>query len=40
MGMKRDPYIVLLGKPGGKRPLGRQNRREQDTIQMDFQEVV
>jgi len=29
----------LLGKPEGKRPLGRPRRRWEDSIKMDFQEV-
>jgi len=28
-----------LGKPEGKRPLGRPRRRWEDSIKMDFQEV-
>ena len=30
---------VLVGKPEGKRPLGRPRRRWEDNIKMDFQEV-
>ena len=29
----------MLGKPEGKRPLGRPRRRWEDSIKMDFQEV-
>jgi len=32
-------YRVLVGKPEGKRPLGRPRRRWEDNIKMDFQEV-
>ena len=32
-------YRVLVGKPEGKRPLGRPRRRWKDNIRMDFQEV-
>jgi len=32
-------YRVLVGKPGGKRPLGRPWRRWEDNIKMDLQEV-
>jgi len=32
-------YRVLLGKPEGKRPLGRPRRRWVDNIRMDLQEV-
>ena len=28
-----------MGKPGGKRPLGRPRRRREDNIKMDFKEV-
>jgi hypothetical protein len=29
----------LVGKPEGKRPLGKPRRRREDNIKMDFQEV-
>ena len=32
-------YRVLVGKPEGKRPLGRPRRRCVDSIRMDLQEV-
>jgi hypothetical protein len=32
-------YRVLVGKIGGKRPLGRPRRRWEDDIKMDLQEV-
>ena len=32
-------HRVLVGKPGGKRPLGRPRRRWEDNIKMDLQEV-
>jgi hypothetical protein len=32
-------YRVLLGKPEGKRPLGRPRRRWEDNIRMDLQGV-
>jgi hypothetical protein len=32
-------YRVLVGKPEGKRPLGRPRRRWEDNIKMNFQEV-
>ena len=34
-----DVYRVLVGKPEGKRPLGRPMRRWEDNIKMDLQEV-
>ena len=39
MGQGRRVYRVLVGKPEGKRPLGRPRRRWEDNIKMDFQEV-
>jgi hypothetical protein len=36
----RGVYRVLVGKPAGKRPLGRPRRRWEDNIMMDFQEVL
>jgi hypothetical protein len=33
-------YRVLVGKPEGKRPLGRHRCRREDNIKIDFQEVV
>ena len=32
-------HKVLVGKPEGKRPLGRQRRRWEDNIKTDLQEV-
>jgi hypothetical protein len=32
MGEKRGAYRVLVGKPEGKRPLGRQKRRWEDNF--------
>jgi hypothetical protein len=34
----RGVYRVLVGKPEGKRPLGRPRRRWEDNIRMDLQE--
>ena len=39
MGEERGVYRVLVGKPEGKRPLGRPKRRYVDNIRMDLQEV-
>jgi hypothetical protein len=36
---RRDTYIMLLGRPEGRRPLGRPRRRGKDNIKMDLQEV-
>jgi hypothetical protein len=38
-GERRGVYRVLVGKPEGKRPLGRLRRRWEDNIKMDLQEV-
>jgi hypothetical protein len=35
MGKERVVYRVLVGKPEGKRPLGRPRRRWEDNIKMD-----
>jgi len=39
MGEERGVYRVLLGKPEGRRPLGRPRRRWVDNIRMNLQEV-
>ena len=39
MGEGRDVYRVSVGKPEGKRPLGRPRRRWEDNIKMNLQEV-
>jgi hypothetical protein len=39
VGERRGAYRVLLGKPEGKRQLGRPRRRWEDNIKMDLQEV-
>jgi hypothetical protein len=38
-GEERGVHRVLVGKPGGKRPLGRPRHRWDDNIKMDLQEV-
>ena len=38
-GGKRGVHKVLVGKPEGKRPLGRPRRRRDDNIKMDLQEL-
>jgi hypothetical protein len=38
MGEGRGAYRVLVGKPEGKRPLGRPRRRREDNIKMELQE--
>jgi hypothetical protein len=39
MGEGRGVYRVLVGKPEGRRPLGRPRRRWEDNIRMDLREV-
>ncbi|KAJ4445845.1 hypothetical protein ANN_12530 [Periplaneta americana] len=39
MGESRNAYRVLVGRPEGKRPLGRPRRRWKDNIKMDLREV-
>ena len=40
MGEGRGVHRFLVGKPEGKRPLGRPRRRWEDNIKMDLQEVA
>jgi hypothetical protein len=39
MGEERKMYKVLVGKPEGKRPLGRPRRMREDAIRMDLREI-
>jgi hypothetical protein len=39
MGEVRGAYNILVGRPGGRRPLGRPRRRWEDNIKMDFREI-
>jgi hypothetical protein len=39
IGERRGFYRVLVGKPEGKKPLGRPRRRWKDNIKMDLQKV-
>jgi hypothetical protein len=39
MGEERKVYKVLVGKPEGRRPLGRPRRRWEDGIRMDLREI-
>ena len=39
MGEKRGVYRVLVGKPKGKRPLGKSRRRWEDNIKIDLKEL-
>jgi hypothetical protein len=36
MGEERGAYRILVGRPEGRRPLGRPRRRWEDNIKMDF----
>jgi hypothetical protein len=39
MGEVRGAYRILVGRPEGRRTLGRPRRRWEDNIKMDLQEV-
>jgi len=39
LGGDRDVHRMLMGKPEGKRPLGRPRRRWEDNIKMNLKEV-
>jgi hypothetical protein len=39
MGERRGAYRALVGKPEGRRPLGRPRRRWEDNIKLDLREV-
>jgi hypothetical protein len=37
-GVTRNAYTILVGKPEGKKPIGRQRRKWVDNIKMDLRE--
>jgi hypothetical protein len=39
MGENRNAYRILVGKPEGKRPLGRSRRMSVNNIKMDLMEI-
>jgi len=39
MEKKRNAYTVLMGKPEGKRPFGRNGRRREDNISIDHKQI-
>jgi hypothetical protein len=39
MGERRSAYRALVGKPEGRRPLGKPRHRWEDNIKMDLREV-
>jgi hypothetical protein len=39
IGAKRNAYRILVGKPEGKRPVGRPRRRWVVNIKIDFREI-
>jgi hypothetical protein len=39
MGDGRGAYRILVGRPEGRRPLGKTRRRWEDNIKMDLQKV-
>jgi hypothetical protein len=38
-GQRRNAYMILVGKPEGKRPLGIPRHRREDNIKMDLREI-
>jgi hypothetical protein len=40
MGEVRGTYNILVGRPEGRRPLGRPRRRWEDNVKMDLREIV
>jgi hypothetical protein len=40
MGEGKGVYRVLIGRPEGKRPLGRSRRRWEDNIKIDLREIA
>jgi hypothetical protein len=38
-GERRNAFKILVGKPEGKRPLGRLRRRWEDNIEVDLREI-
>jgi len=36
----RNAYRILVGKPDGKKPVGRRRRKCEDNIKMDLRELV
>jgi hypothetical protein len=39
MGAKRNAYRILVGKPEGKRSLGRPRHKWEDNIEMDLRDI-
>jgi hypothetical protein len=39
VGEKRNAYRILVGKPEGKKPLGRPRRSWEDNIKIDLREI-
>jgi hypothetical protein len=39
MGEGKDVYRILVGRPGGERPLGRPRHRWEDNMKMDVREI-
>jgi hypothetical protein len=39
MGVGRGVYSILVGRPEGKRPLGRPRHRWEDNMKMDLREI-
>jgi hypothetical protein len=39
MGEMRNAYKILVGKPEGKRPLGKTRHRQEDNIRIDIRGI-
>jgi hypothetical protein len=39
MDEKKNAFRVLVGRPGGRRPLGRHRRRWEDNIKIDLKDI-
>jgi hypothetical protein len=39
IGAKRNAYRILMGKPEGKRPVGRPRCRWEDNVKMDLRKI-
>jgi hypothetical protein len=39
MGERRNAYSIFVGKPEGKRPLGRPRCRREDNVRLDLWEL-
>jgi hypothetical protein len=40
MGEKRNAYVALVGRPEGRRPLGRRRSRWEDNVKIGLREIL